>query len=56
MKIQTFVVMGKPRAIKTQNFHLLEIMEETGVSSLKLELLRHNKCRILGCETIHHLY
>lgn len=56
MKIQTFVVMDKFRALKTRNFHILSIMEETGVNSLKLELLRHNKCRIIGCETIHHLY
>ena len=38
-----------------KNKPLLDMMEETGAESIRLEILPNGKCKVEGCETVHHL-
>lgn len=45
----------RPQIAELQNTPLLNMMLETGVESISLEILPNGKCRVEGCEVVHHL-
>jgi hypothetical protein len=45
----------RPQIAELQNPPLLDMMRETGVESIRLEMLPNGKCRVEGCEVVHHL-